>query len=77
MYKGGLKSSYDDIISVAADFFYEWDPSIATPTEEAYRLQGELWWKINFIGHILWQYLGQPVNFSSNLYCSKTDQFDP
>ena len=33
-YEGGLKSSYDDIISVVDDFFDQWDPSTATQIEE-------------------------------------------
>ena len=34
MYKGGLKSSYDEVISaVDGLFFYQWDPSTATPIE--------------------------------------------
>ena len=40
MYKSGLKSSYDDIISAVDDFFGQWDPNTATLTEELCGLQG-------------------------------------
>ena len=39
-YNDRLKSSYDDVISAAVDFFYQWDPSIATPIEEECRQPG-------------------------------------
>ena len=36
-YKGGLKSSCDDVISAVDDFFDQWDPSTAMRMEEVYR----------------------------------------
>ena len=39
VYEGGLKSSYDDIISVVGDFFNQWDTNTATPMEEVYEQQ--------------------------------------
>ena len=39
-YKGGLKSSYDEVISAVDDFFDQWDPRTMTPIEEVCGLQG-------------------------------------
>ena len=41
MYKDGLKSSYDDLVS-AVDIFDQWNPSTATLMEEVCGLQGGL-----------------------------------
>ena len=45
LYKGGLKSLYDNVISVVDDFFDQWDPSAATQIKVVCGLQG----KINLI----------------------------
>ena len=37
IYKGGLKSSHDDIISVVDNFLNLCDPTTATPLEEVCR----------------------------------------
>ena len=42
IYGGGLKSSYNNVIFTADDFFDQWDPSTATLMEEVCRLQGRL-----------------------------------
>ena len=34
IYEGGLKSSYDEVISSVDNFFDQWDPSTATLMEE-------------------------------------------
>ena len=34
IYEGGMKSSYDDVISAVDDCYDQWDPSTVTPTEE-------------------------------------------
>ena len=41
-YESGLKSSYNDVISAAYDFFDQWDPSTATSLEEVCGLQREI-----------------------------------
>ena len=41
-YDGGLKSTYDDVISAVDNYFDQWDPSTATPIVEVCRLLGEL-----------------------------------
>ena len=40
IYKGGLKGSYDDVISGGDDFFDQWDPSTATVMEKVYEMLG-------------------------------------
>ena len=39
IYKSGLKSSYDDIISAVDDIFDQWYPSTSTLMEEVYEAQ--------------------------------------
>ena len=58
-----LKSSYDDFISVVDNFFDQRDPSTATPAEDVCGLKEGLF-KKNLFGHISYEYLGQPMNFS-------------
>ena len=41
-YEDEMKSSYNDIISSADDFFDKWDPNTTTPKEVLSRLQGGL-----------------------------------
>ena len=48
-YVGGLKSSYDDVISAADIFFEKWNSNAATPMEEVCGLPDGRYWKINLI----------------------------
>ena len=48
IYEGVLKILYNDI-SVADNFFDQWDPSTATLMEIVCGSQGKLCWKINLI----------------------------
>ena len=49
MYKGGLKSLYDNIISAFYAFFDQLNPNTETHIEEACVTQGRQHWKINLI----------------------------
>ena len=40
--EGGLKSSYDDVVSVSNVLFGQWDPSTKTPIEKVHGPQGGL-----------------------------------
>ena len=42
VFKGGLKSSYDDDIFAVDDFFDQWDTSTVTQMKEVCELQEEL-----------------------------------
>ena len=63
--KGGLKSSYNDVISVGDDFFDQRDPSTGKPMKGVCGPQAELGWKINLIWSYF-MYLGQSLDFSDN-----------
>ena len=44
MYEGGLKSSYDDVMSAANDFLDQWNPSTAILMEDVCGQQKGLSW---------------------------------
>ena len=48
-YAGGLKSSYEDVISAADDLLDQWDPKTARPMEEVCGPQERLCCKVNLI----------------------------
>ncbi len=42
LYKGWLKSSYEEIISAVDDFFDQWDPNTVTLMQEVCEPQGKV-----------------------------------